>query len=344
MPIVVCLPGPAGGVCMGSGAAPVLLTATRSGTVESWHRGSLVLLGADGAVEVALGTPDRPVFARSCLKPLQVAAMVDAGYPGRHEQLALAAASHDGEPVHRQTVRAILAAAGLDEEALRCPPAWPGDEEARLQWVRQGGEPARICHNCSGKHAAMLATGRAAGWDTSTYLLPAHPLQVLIRETVARYAGEPVAATAVDGCGAPAHAISLVGLARSFAALSRAADGPARLVTSAMQDHPRHIGGTRRSITHLVADVPGLLAKDGAEAVIAASLPDGRSFAAKLDDGAARGLAPLLAAALSYWGFGARPSVRRWRAVPVTGGGEQVGELGWSADLRARVGPRASRG
>ncbi|MDT3440585.1 MULTISPECIES: asparaginase [unclassified Pseudofrankia] len=327
---------------MGNAANPVLLTATRSGTVESWHRGSLVLLDAGGAVEVSFGMPDRPIFARSCLKPLQAAAMVDVGFPGRREQLALAAASHDGEPVHRQTVRAILASAGLDEEALRCPPAWPGSEEARLQWIRERGEPARICHNCSGKHAAMLATCRAAGWDTSTYRLPTHPLQVLIREAVARYAGQPVAATAVDGCGAPAHAISLIGLASSFAGLSRAVDGSAALVSSAMKEHPTHIGGTRRPITHLVADVPGLLAKDGAEAVIAASLPDGRSFAAKLDDGAARGLGPLLSAALSYWRSQGQ-AVARWRAVPVTGGGEQVGELGWSADLRAAVDAPISR-
>ncbi|WP_007519953.1 asparaginase [Pseudofrankia sp. EUN1h] len=325
-------------------ANPVLLTATRAGIVESWHRGSLVLLDADGAVEVSFGSPDRPVFARSALKPLQAAAMVDAGYPGRREHLALAAASHDGEPVHRQTARAILTSAGLDEGALLCPPAWPGSEEARVQWVRQGGEPARICHNCSGKHAAMLATCRAAGWETSTYRLPTHPLQVLIRDAVGRYAGQPVAATAIDGCGAPAHAISLTGLARSFAALSRAADGSsAALVSSAVRDHPVHVGGTDRPITHLLADVPGLLAKDGAEAVIAASLPDGRSFAAKLDDGAARGLGPLLAAALSYWRCRGQ-SVERWRTVPVTGGGERVGALGWSADLRAAVeGPDSHR-
>ncbi|ONH24969.1 asparaginase [Pseudofrankia asymbiotica] len=331
---------------MDSVANPVLLATTRSGTVESWHRGALVLLDVDGAVEVSFGSPERPVFARSALKPIQAAAMVDAGYPGRGEQLALAAASHDGEPVHRQTVRAILTSAGLDEEALLCPPAWPGNEEARLQWVRHGGEASPICHNCSGKHAAMLATCRAAGWDTNTYRLPTHPLQVLICEEVARYAGEPVAATAVDGCGAPAHAISLIGLARSFASLSRAADGAdgssAVLVSSAMREHPVHVGGTDRPITHLLADVPGLLAKDGAEAVVAASLPDGRSFAAKLDDGAARGLGPMLAAALSYWRREGQ-AVERWRAVPVTGGGEQVGELGWSADLRAAVEGPASR-
>jgi len=318
------------------GVNPVLLTASRSGIVESWHRGSLVLLDADGAVEVAVGVPDRPVFARSSLKPLQATAMVDAGYPGRRERLALAAASHDGEPVHRETARAILASAGLDEGALQCPPAWPGDDETRVQWVRDGGHPARICHNCSGKHAAMLATCRAAGWDTSTYRQPTHPLQVLIRDTVARYAGEPVAATAVDGCGAPAHAISLVGLARSFAALSQSADGSAALVSAAMREHPIHIGGTHRPITHLVADVPGLLAKDGAEAVIAAALPDGRSFAAKLDDGAARGLGPLLTMALSYWRCRGQ-AIERWRTVAVTGGGAQVGELGWSAQLRAAV-------
>jgi L-asparaginase II len=321
---------------MDEAAHPVLLTAVRSGTVESWHRGSLVILGADGAVEVALGSPHLPVFARSSLKPLQAVAMVDAGYPGRGEHLALAAASHDGEPVHVETARSILGSAGLDESALRCPPAWPGGEPARVRWIRDGGEPERICHNCSGKHAAMLATCRAAGWDTDTYRATTHPLQVLIRDVVARYAGEPVAATAVDGCGAPAHAISLVGLARAFTALRRPDDEAGALVSAAMREHPVHIGGTQRPITALVGGVPGLLAKDGAEAVIAASLPDGRSLAAKLDDGAARGLGPLLCAALTYWRQDC-DAVERWRTVPVLGGGVPVGELGWSADLRARV-------
>jgi L-asparaginase II len=316
----------------------VMLDVTRSGFVESHHRGSLVLLDASGAVAVAAGVPERPVFPRSSLKPLQASAMVTCGYPGRDGALALAAASHDGEDVHIAGVRAILAAAGLDESALQCPPDLPSGREAMLAHVRSGGSTQRICHNCSGKHAAMLATCVATGWDVAAYREPAHPLQVAIRTGIQQASGEAVVASGVDGCGAPAHAISLVGLARAFAAAARAADGsPAGQVRDAMRAHPRLIGGTGRAVSELTADVDGLLCKDGAEGVWGAALRDGRAFAVKADDGGARALPPLLAAALRYWGVDSE-AVRRCSTVDVLGGRGAVGAITWSPALVALLG------
>ncbi len=310
-----------------------LLNAVRDGYVESWHAGSFVLLDAAGAVAVSSGPVEAPVFPRSSLKPLQAVSLLECGFAGRDGSLALATASHDGEDVHITGARATLAAAGLDESALQCPPDLPSGRDALLAWVAGGGRPARICHNCSGKHAAMLATCVAAGWPTDTYRWPGHPLQQAIRARIATLCDEPVHGVAVDGCGAPAFAVSLLGLARAFAVLATAPSGFAREVADAMRSFPRLIGGTGRAVSELTAAVPGLVCKEGAEGVWAAALPDGRAFAAKIDDGGMRALPPLLAAALRYWGAD-NEVVARWAAVPVLGGGAPVGAITWSSELR----------
>jgi L-asparaginase II len=314
-------------------APPVLLDVTRNGFLESQHRGSLVLLEPGGEIAVAAGTPERPIFPRSSLKPFQAVALVEHGFRGRGDALALAAASHEGEAVHVAGVRAILAAAGLGEAALQCPADLPARREAMLAHVRAGGGPAAVCHNCSGKHAAMLATCVGNGWDPAGYLDPAHPLQSAVRNAIEAMTGEPVAAAGVDGCGAPAFAVTLIGLARGFAALATASEGSAAaLVGGAMRAHPRLLGGTGRAVTELTAAVDGLVCKDGAEAVWGAALPDGRAFAVKAEDGGARALPPLLAAALRYWGVDGAV-VQRWSAVAVLGGGDPVGAIGWSREL-----------
>jgi L-asparaginase II len=314
-----------------------LLHVSRGGIVESGHRGSLVLLAGSGKADVVIGEVEAPRYPRSALKPLQTVAMLAAGLTGPPQTIALASASHQGEPVHVAGARATLAAAGLDETALQCPPDLPGHPPALVAWVRAGGGPAAICHNCSGKHAAMLATCVAAGWDPATYLDPAHPLQRAIVTHVERLGGAPIAVTSVDGCGAPAHAMPMVALARAFATLTTAEPGsPERLVADAMRAHPMLISGTGSPVSELCAEVPGLLAKNGAEGVWAAALPDGRAFAAKVDDGGARALGPVLATALRFWGFDG-PAVRRWAAVPVLGGGRPVGVVAAAPTLLERL-------
>ncbi len=309
-----------------------LVHAVRNGYLESRHRGSIVVLTGEGD-DRAAGPVDEAVFARSSLKPLQAVAMVEAGFPGRDASLALACASHDGELLHVSGARATLAAAGADETALRCPPALPDAPDALLEWVRAGGGPAAICHNCSGKHAAMVATCVAAGWPVADYVAVDHPLQLAVRARIETLAG-PVTAVAVDGCGAPAFAVSLRGLAQAFATLTGAVEGTPAVVAAAMRAHPRLIGGTARAVSELMAAVPGLVAKEGAEGVWAAALPDGRAFASKLEDGSGRALPPILAAVLRSWGFG-HPAIEKWAAPPVLGGGVPVGALQPAPSLTA---------
>ncbi|MGI8678045.1 MAG: asparaginase [Jatrophihabitans sp.] len=316
---------------------PVLLDVTRGGRVESRHLGSFVLLDAGGEVAVAAGDPEATVFGRSALKPLQASAMLRAGLRTDSAGVALAAASHDGEAVHLAGARAVLAAAGGDESMLACPPDLPWGRDALVDYVAGGGTAAPICHNCSGKHAGMVATCLHAGWEVGSYLSVEHPLQVAIVAELEQRCVAPVSSTSVDGCGAPAHALPLAALARGFGALSTAPDPFAELVRTSMRAHPRLVGGIGRAVTELTAEVDGLVCKDGAEGVWAAALPDGRAFAAKVSDGSLRALPPVLAGALAFWGF-TGPAVRRWSAVDVLGGGAVVGAVTWSVQFRDLLG------
>ncbi|MEU4350082.1 asparaginase [Streptomyces sp. NPDC023838] len=306
---------------------PVLAEVVRSGFVEGHHRGSLVVLAADGSVELALGDPAAPVFPRSSNKPMQAAAVLRAGLDLSGERLALAAASHSGEGFHLDLVRKMLAEHGLTPDDLQTPPDLPLDPTEAETYLAAGHVRERVTMNCSGKHAAMLAACRLNGWDEATYLAPAHPLQRLVHDGVEAAAGEPVATVGTDGCGAPLMAISLTGLARAFRTFVLAEPGtPERRVADAMRAHPEYVAGTRRPDTWLMREVPGVLSKMGAEAVQAVALPDGRALAFKVDDGAARALGPVLARALRLLGVDA-PVVDRIGSAPLLGGAERVGEV-----------------
>jgi L-asparaginase II len=305
----------------------VLVEVVRSGVVESRHRGSVVALAPDGRAVLTVGDVEQPVFPRSSNKPLQALAMVRAGLDLDGELLALACASHSGEPLHLDGVRRILAAAGLGLGSLQTPPELPLGEQARQDRLRDGGGPDPLSMNCSGKHAAMLATCVRNGWPTRTYLEADHPLQRAVAECIQAETGEAVAHTVVDGCGAPQHAVSLTGLARAFAGLATAIPGTdAHRVAEAVRQHPHWLGGPGRDVTELVEGLPGVVAKDGAEGVFAAALPDGGSVALKIEDGAGRARGPVLAAALRALGADA-PVLDRLARQPVLGGGREVGEV-----------------
>jgi L-asparaginase II len=313
--------------------APVVVAeVVRSGFVEGHHYGSVVALAADGSVDWAVGDVKHAILPRSCNKPLQAVGMLRAGLDLAGELLALASASHSGEAFHLEGTRRILETAGLDEGALQTPPDYPIDEQARDAYIRAGGERSRVAMNCSGKHAAMLATCVVNGWDTTTYLDPAHPLQAAIAETFSGLTGEPVQVVAVDGCGAPLLSASLVGLARAFRTLAGATDGPERRVADAIRTHPEFTSGTRRDESALLHAVPGSVGKAGAESCYALGLADGRAVALKTDDGAARARPVLMASALERMGVpdedgvdGA--AVRRTGVVELLGGGRPVGEI-----------------
>jgi len=305
----------------------VLAEVVRSGFVEGVHRGSLVVLDVDGTVLHAYGDISSPVFPRSSNKPMQAAGLVELGYPGRDALLAIAAASHWGEPHHLVSVREVLASAGLDDSALRTPADWPAGDAARDELVRSGGHAAPIFMNCSGKHAAMLATCVVQGWPLDDYRSVDHPLQQHLAGTVARIAGETPSAVGIDGCGAPVLSLSLTALARAFSrCVSAEAGSPERLVVDAMRAHPAQVGGHGHDATLFMQGVPGLLVKDGAEGVYAAALADGRAVALKVDDGAARARPLLLAAALRALGVEA-PVLDRFSELTLLGGGEPVGAV-----------------
>ena len=304
------------------GLAYVPVAATRrSGFDESIHFGAVVALGADGDVVASAGDPDVRVYARSSNKPLQATAMVRLGLELTPDLLAVACASHDGSPLHETAVRRILAGAGLDESSLRTTPDLPLDAEAAEEVLRGGGTRLPIHMNCSGKHAAMLATCVVRGWDVDSYLDPTHPLQEAIGATVSELAGS-VVHEGVDGCGAPAHAVSLVGLARAFRTVAIESGE----VWSAMTGHPDMVGGPTRDVTILMRSVPGLMAKDGAEGVYAAALPDGRAVALKIADGASRARPAVMVAALGALGVDVEGLDERVVQV-VRGHGRRVGEV-----------------
>ena len=275
----------------------------RNGVDESIHFGAVVCLGRSGDIEFSIGDPAVPVYPRSSTKPLQALAMVRAGLSLPPQQLALVCASHNGEAVHLATAREILAGGGLDETALRNTPSWPLHEESMREAVRNGTPRSSLQMNCSGKHSGMVVTCAMNGWDLPGYLDPHHPLQELITETVHDACGEPASSIGTDGCGAPAHVISLVGLARAFRNMATGALGDAGLqIHHAMSLHSHMVGGTGRHVTEICSAVPGLMAKDGAESVYAAALPDGRAVALKISDGSSRGQATVLLAALKKLG------------------------------------------
>jgi L-asparaginase II len=308
-------------------ALPVVAEVVRSGFVEGRHRGCVVALAADGSVAFAVGDASAPVFPRSSNKPMQAAGMVDAGLGLSGELLALAAASHSGEPFHLDGVRKILAGAGLAIDQLQTPADYPYDAVIQREWIAAGHGPEPLAMNCSGKHAAMLATCVANHWDTATYRDPAHPLQLALRATLERLAGEQVSATGVDGCGAPVLAISLLGLARAGRACVLGGPSSAeRQVADAMRAHPQWVGGSRRDVTALMRGVPGLLAKDGAEGVSMVALADGRAVAVKIEDGAQRARQVVTAAALQALGVNA-DVVAAQLTFELLGGGRPVGTV-----------------
>jgi L-asparaginase II len=300
---------------------------TRSGWVESVHCGHAVLVDARGAVLEAWGSPGEAYFPRSSNKPLQVAGMLAAGLDLAGAQLAIAAASHSGEPFHLETVRAILADGGLSEADLANTPALPYAPDAQAAWLRAGNGPSSLAQNCSGKHAAMLRTARALGVPTQGYLAADHAVQRAALAGIEALSGERVAATGVDGCGAPVVAITLVGLARAFGAMVQApVDTPAGRVARAMSAHPEHVGGTGRDVTRFMQALPGAIAKDGAEAVHAFALPDGRAGALKVSDGSERARAAVVVALLRHLGV-AEEVLAAVAPAPVLGGGRPVGTV-----------------
>lgn len=305
----------------------VVAEVVRSGFVEGYHWGSAVAVHPDGSVRWSVGDIDGPIFPRSCNKPLQAVAMVKEGMPLRDRLLALACASHSGEPFHLEAVREMLSTATLPEALLQTPPDWPLDEFARIGYVRAGAEPTPLAMNCSGKHAAMLVTSAVNGWDTGSYRHPSHPVQRAIATTFEDLTGAPPAAVGMDGCGAPLLATSLTGLARAFSAVRLARPGTAEhAVAEAISGFPTYVSGTRRDEALLLDAMPGVIAKAGTEGGYALALADGTAVAMKIADGAPRARPVVMARILRLLGHD-HPVLDQVGSCVVLGHGEPVGEV-----------------
>jgi L-asparaginase II len=318
-------PGTSADTALADTTTPVLAEVVRCGFAESRHRGSAVALDPSGVVAWSVGAVDATMLPRSSVKPLQAVGMVHCGLDLPPDLLALAAASHSAEQFHLDGVRSILERAGLDESALQTPADDPLEEWVRVEALRAGAGRSPIQMNCSGKHAAMLATCVVNGWDTASYLDPDHPLQRAVRAAIESLTGVEVEVTAVDGCGAPLLSTTLTGLAEAFRRLVLAERGTSEhRVAQAIREHPEHTSGTRRDEARLLRALPGAVGKAGAEGCYAVALPDGHAVALKIDDGGVRARPVVMAAALRRLGVD-HPVLREQAEHVLYGGGQPVG-------------------
>jgi L-asparaginase II len=316
----------------------VLARVLRSGVEESVHLGSVAVADAEGRVVVSAGDPGRPVFARSASKPFQAAVSIElGGLDLSDREVAVMAASHNGEAVHVDAVRSLLKRAGLGEGDLRCPPAWPLDPDE----ARGAPEQRRLLHDCSGKHAGMLLASLRAGLDLATYPDPSHPLQRRVTEAIAAASGREPLGIGIDGCGVPVHRLPLAALATAYARLDRSQvfgslESAVRLVVTAMRAEPYQVAGRGRICTALMEATP-VVAKVGAEGIGCAALPGrGLGVAVKIEDGAARAMRAALVRTLELLEVvdPGHPRVAEHARPRILGGGAEVGAVEASFSLR----------
>ena len=286
----------------------------RGGLIESRHRVSVAIVNAGGELRAHAGDAQAVVFARSAVKPVQAIPLVADGaadrFGWRTAELALACASHSGEPRHVDVVARMLASLGLNEDALACGPHAPFRRAAARALRDRGEQPTRLHNNCSGKHAAMLAFAAAHGWPLDGYHEAEHPVQLRMLQEVARWSsvGTDRIAVAVDGCGVATFALPLDALALTFARLAvscRSKAAPAARVIRAMTSHPELVGGSDRLCTELMRTTRGrIFAKVGAEGVYCAGVPGAElGVALKVEDGAKRAAEPALIEVLRLLGL-----------------------------------------
>nr|MBA2529990.1 asparaginase [Euzebyales bacterium] len=285
--------------------APALVRVVRNGVVESAHSGHVAVCDPSGAVVAALGDAELPTYVRSAVKPFQALAILElleqAGVTLDVDGLAIGCASHDGTEAHQIEAARLLAEAGLDEAALQCPPALPKD----LPTILDQRRPEPLAHNCSGKHAAFLLAHTAIGEPPASYLDTASQLQRRVRDHLAEVSGATPTGPGIDGCGAPAWVLPLRGLATGFARMAVAGDGHLLRVRAAMTARPDLVGGEEAFDTQFMRHDPRVVAKRGAEAVLAAGLDRAGApvgVAIKIVDGGARADGPVMAAVLEVLG------------------------------------------
>ncbi|THV14329.1 asparaginase [Rhizobium rhizophilum] len=292
---------------------PITVEVTRGQLVESRHCGMAIVVDAEGKTVFSAGDVDSGVFPRSACKAMQALPLVESGaadaYGFGNRELALACASHSGEPEHVATAAAMLKAAGRDESVLECGAHWSSHQAVLIDQARTLDKPTALHNNCSGKHSGFVCTCCHTGEDPRGYAGFDHPLQQAIRAIMADLTGAVLSRDncGTDGCSIPTYAVPLVGLARGFGKLATGkglepirAAAARRLITACMAE-PFYVAGTKRFCTKLMQVAPGkIFAKTGAEGVFCALLPDkGLSFAVKAEDGATRAAEAMIAALLA---------------------------------------------
>jgi len=315
---------------------PILIELTRGALVESAHAGVVAVARADGQLLGGVGNVAAPIFPRSAIKPLQALPFVESRTVERFglgpAEIAVACGSHSGTPRHVAVVEGLLARAGLTPAALGCGVHEPFDAAVARDMIRRGERATSLHHNCSGKHAAMLATAAHLGEPTEGYWLPDHPVQVRIRRVLEDLTGCTLApeVCGIDGCSVPNWAIPPAALARAFARFvsgtgltpQRAAD--CGRVLRACTTHPDLVAGAGRFDTLVMQRLPGkVLVKTGAEGVYCGALPGaGVGFALKIDDGAKRASEAVAAHIIARFHpevdeVAPDPVLRNWRGLDV---------------------------
>lgn len=291
-------------------ANPILAELVRGNWVENLHRGAFCVVGADGEILARAGDVERPIFPRSAIKSLQALAIFKSGaqkkFQFTSEELALACASHHGQPKHIETVSCMLQKLGLSANDLECGAHPPSNPEARKALRNAGEKPTALHNNCSGKHAGMLAVALALGAPTAGYTERDHPVQKLVRACVEQVIGTGLSEDrcGTDGCSIPTWAAPLSAFARGF---QRMASGtgladdfiePARTLFDAATGNPFLIAGSDTIDTDLMTAFEGdLMLKIGAEGVFCGALRGAKiGFALKCDDGNIRAAEPMVAA------------------------------------------------
>jgi L-asparaginase II len=322
---------------------PVLARVWRGAYVESQHRGTWVVVDSAGRVLDGVGDPELAIFARSSIKSVQALPLIESGAAERfgfsEEELTLAVASHDAEPLHTERVGALLARLGLGANDLQCGPQPPGNKDARLALTRAGASPTPLHNNCSGKHAGFLALALHLGVDTARYLDPESDSQRAVRRAVEEVAGvaPEQLTTAIDGCSAPTFRLPLRNLAAAIARVTNPGDlAPARRaacerITAAVAAFPELVAGTRERLCTDLSRATGgrLFPKIGGEAVYVVGERGGdRALALKMDDGSLRGMHPVAVALLLRLGMLSakeaaqledwrRPLLKNWAGLEV---------------------------
>jgi len=286
---------------------------TRGDMVESTHRVMAAVVDRKGRLVASAGDPEQVTYWRSCAKPFQVMPLLESGgfddLPWEYDELALACASHGGEPEHVAVVESMLQDLGREEGDLVCGPHEPLSSRGARIARESGIRITRLHNNCSGKHAGMLALAHTEGWPMDGYERPDHPVQLAAADRVARWTGVPAEklVRATDGCGVVVFGLPLYNMAAAYARLAAAHDTRSEAgyrVLEAIRARPQLFGGTDRFDTVLLEESGGrIVPKVGAEGVHSVALLDaGLGLAIKATDGAARAQYPAVLRALQLLG------------------------------------------